>query len=83
MKEKLTKRKLQAIETKQKIYDAAKVLMDKHGYDAVSIDDIVREAGVARGSFYVYFLSKEDLLVYLVFEGADKCTHKSQRSGTA
>lgn len=70
MKEKLTKRKLQAIETRQKIYEAAKSLMDKHGYDSVSIDDIVREAGVARGSFYVYFISKEDLLVYLVFEGA-------------
>lgn len=72
MKEKLTKRKLQAIETRQKIYEAAKSLMDKHGYDSVSIDDIVREAGVARGSFYVYFISKEDLLVYLVFEGAGK-----------
>ncbi len=70
MKEKLTKRKLQAVETRQKIYEAAKSLMDKHGYDSVSIDDIVREAGVARGSFYVYFLSKEDLLVYLVLEGA-------------
>jgi len=67
---KLTKRQQQAVATRTKIYNAAKKLMDKYGYDAVSIDDIVREAKVARGSFYVYFLSKEDLLVYLVFEGA-------------
>ena len=72
MNEKLTKRQQQALATRIKIYEAAKTLMDKYGYDAVSIDDIVREAKVARGSFYVYFLSKEDLLVYLVFEGAEK-----------
>ncbi|MFA6729415.1 MAG: TetR/AcrR family transcriptional regulator [Eubacteriales bacterium] len=79
MKEKLTKRKLQAAETRQKIYDAAKALMEKNGHEAVGIDDIVREAGVARGTFYVYFLSKEDLLVYIVLEGAEKM--RSQITG--
>jgi len=68
MKKKLTKRQLQAMETRQKIYDTAKTLFSKFGYDAVSIDDIIREAGVARGSFYVYFMSKEDLSVYLMMD---------------
>ena len=68
MKEKMTKRKQQAIETRKRLYDTAKDLFSKNGYDAVSIDDIVQKAGVARGSFYVYFLSKEDLSVYLMMD---------------
>lgn len=69
MKKELTKRQIQAAETRNKIYEAAKELFSKHGYDAVSIDDIVKAAGVARGSFYVYFLSKEDLSIYMMFDG--------------
>ncbi len=71
MKERLTKREQQAIETRKRIYDSAKSLFTKHGYSAVSIDDIVKEAGVARGSFYVYFMSKEDLSVYLMLDGLE------------
>lgn len=56
------------METRQRIYQTAKNLFSKYGYDAVSIDDIIKEAGVARGSFYVYFLSKEDLSVYLMMD---------------
>lgn len=68
MEKKLTKRQLRAMETRQRIYQTAKNLFSKYGYDAVSIDDIIKEAGVARGSFYVYFLSKEDLSVYLMMD---------------
>lgn len=32
------------------------------GLDAVTIDDVTREAGVAKGSFYRYFENKEDLI---------------------
>jgi AcrR family transcriptional regulator len=68
MKNKLTKRELQALATRKRIFETARRLFSKYGYNAVSIDDIVREAGVARGSFYVYFLSKEDLSVYLMMD---------------
>lgn len=70
MNKKLTKRQQQALATRQKIYEAAKQLMIKYGLETVGIDDIVQEAGVARGTFYVYFLSKEDLLVYIILEEA-------------
>lgn len=69
MKTEQNKRQIRAAETRKKIYEAAKSLFSKYGYNAVSIDDIVKEAGVARGSFYVYFLSKEDLSIYLMFDG--------------
>ena len=61
----MTKRKQQAIETKQKLLDTADMLVKERGFDAVSVDDIVAGCGVAKGTFYHYFSSKDDLLVYL------------------
>ncbi len=43
------------------LLQAAKLLFLEHGLESVSIDDITREAGVAKGSFYRYFAGKEDL----------------------
>jgi len=40
---------------------AAKRLMLIKGYHATSLDDLLEEAGVGKGSFYHYFKSKEDL----------------------
>lgn len=36
-------------------------LFNRHGFDAVSIDDVMAKAGLTRGSFYCYFASKSDL----------------------
>ncbi len=58
----LTKRQLQAIETKKKIYDTAVQVINEKGFGNVSIEDITTRANVAKGSFYTYFKSKEDLL---------------------
>ncbi len=38
----------------------------KHDYDSASISNIVRKAGIAKGSFYQYFNSKKDCYHYLV-----------------
>ena len=43
------------------LLEAAKRLFLERGLESVSIDDITREAGVAKGSFYRYFADKEDL----------------------
>ena len=61
----MTRRKQQAIETKQKLLDAADALVKERGFDAVSVDDIVAACGVAKGTFYHHFETKNDLLVYL------------------
>jgi AcrR family transcriptional regulator len=42
--------------------DAGLRLFLAHGIELVTIDDIVREAGVAKGSFYRYFEDKPDLV---------------------
>lgn len=45
---------------------AGHTLFAAHAVDAVSIDDIVDEAGVAKGSFYKHFADKETLLAAVV-----------------
>ena len=47
--------------TKERILRSARRLFNRHGFDAVSIDDVMADAGLTRGSFYAYFGSKGDL----------------------
>ena len=51
-----------ASQTKNKIIEAAKELIKDKGLSNVSVDDITKQAGVAKGSFYVYFKKKEDIV---------------------
>ncbi len=51
-----------ASQTKNKIIEAAKELIKEKGLSNVSVDDITKQAGVAKGSFYVYFKKKEDIV---------------------
>ena len=41
------------------ILDAALLLFGRYGYRRTSIDDIAREAGIAKGTVYLYFETKE------------------------
>ncbi len=65
-KEKTSHRKEHANETKNKIYKTAEALFRKHGFENVSVDSIVEAAGVAKGSFYVHFDSKDSLAAALI-----------------
>lgn len=47
--------------TRARIVEAARILFNRHGFDGVSIDTIMKEAGLTRGGFYSYFRSKEAL----------------------
>jgi AcrR family transcriptional regulator len=49
-----------------RILDVAEEMFSKNGYDETAVSDIVREMGVAQGTFYYYFGSKEDCLDALV-----------------
>lgn len=48
------------------LMSAGQTLFSQHPVDAVAIDDIVREAKVAKGSFYKHFPDKEALLSSVV-----------------
>lgn len=55
-------------EKKLKVLLAAKKEFSRVSLKEASIKNIVEDAGIARGSFYQYFDSKEDLLQYLLRE---------------
>lgn len=55
-------------ETKERIFQAAKRILKKKGYEELSIKNICEEAGVSNGSFYHHFKTKDDLLSYYIEE---------------
>ena len=59
----LSKRKLQARETRKRILESALSLFREKGFDQVSIDEITSAAGVSKGSFYTYFQTKSDIII--------------------
>lgn len=62
----LSKQQLKSKATKDKIFHAAKEILQKDGYEALSIKNICELAGVSNGSFYHHFQTKEDLLSYYI-----------------
>lgn len=53
-------------ERRQQILAAARGLFQKRGYHLTTIDDIVAQAGVARGTFYLYFEDKRAIFGDLI-----------------
>lgn len=53
-------------ERRQQILLNARDVFAKHGYHAAKIDDIVAAAGVARGTFYLYFEDKRAIFEEIV-----------------
>ena len=47
---------------KKEILDAAVRLFEEKGYDDTAVSDIVKKVGVAQGTFYYHFRSKEEVL---------------------
>jgi AcrR family transcriptional regulator len=49
-------------ERKTEILDAAEKLFHTKGYEATTISDIIAKAGIARGTVYYYFKSKDEIM---------------------
>lgn len=66
--EELSKRQERA----HRILDAAAELIQRWGYRKTAVDDIARLAGVAKGTIYLHWKTREDLFVALILrEGVD------------
>ena len=55
--------------TKRKIFETSMKLFAEKGYDATSIEEITATVGVAKGTLYYHFSSKEEIFKFLVEEG--------------
>jgi AcrR family transcriptional regulator len=53
-------RSARRVTRRQELVDAAVAVFSARGVSAASVDDIVRAAGVAKGTFYLYFATKDD-----------------------
>ncbi len=54
------------IETKNNIFEAAGRLFKEKGYVNTTVDEITREAGIGKGTFFNYYPTKEALLMDFV-----------------
>ncbi|NLE85599.1 MAG: TetR/AcrR family transcriptional regulator [Myxococcales bacterium] len=69
-------------ERRQQILNAARDVFAKRGYARTTVDDITAEAGVARGTFYLYFDDKRQAFAELVDRFATQITGVIQRIAT-
>jgi len=53
---------------RQEILEAAGELFNNQGYVNTTVEAIIQQVGIAKGTFYYYFKSKEDILDALVHE---------------
>ncbi len=58
--------------TRARLVAAAAKLWVANGFDGSTVADICAEAGIAKGTFYLHFESKEDLLVHLSLEMGER-----------
>jgi AcrR family transcriptional regulator len=63
-----------AAQTRQQILDAALRLVAEHGIAATSVDEIAAAAGVAKGSVFYNFGSKDALVEAIIAEGVTRLT---------
>jgi len=67
---------------RERILAAAELIFARHGFFAARVSEIAREAGVADGTIYLYFKSKDDLLISL-FESRMKQVNEALRAAIA
>jgi len=60
------------------LLDAAQALFYEQGYHETAISDIVKKIGVAQGTFYYYFKSKEEILEALISRQISKIISEIQ-----
>ena len=58
----LEKKKSARSQKRKKIIDKAWELFAKNGYEETKVEDITKDLGISKGSFYTYFATKEELL---------------------
>ncbi len=64
--------------TRDDILDAVDLLLERYGYGKMSIADVAREAGIGKGTVYLFFPSKEELVLSAIDRIAERLLTESQ-----
>src|SRR5690606_33177563 len=62
----LTPRQQRAKETRARLFAAAAELFDAQGYHQTTVDQIVKRANVAKGTFFLHFATKDAVIAELL-----------------
>jgi AcrR family transcriptional regulator len=77
-----TPRQRQAEETRRRLFAVACRLFSERGYHEVNVAEITREAGVAKGTFFAHFGTKDAVITELV-EGQVAAARQARREALA
>ena len=72
----LTRKQRERHQRQTAILDVAERLFHQVGYDKTTIDDIAHAAEFAKGTIYLYFSSKEDIITGLIDRGLEQLVTK-------
>ena len=61
----MAEKRVRTTQTRSRIKKAFTELVSEKGFNAITISDISRRAGINRGTFYLHFVDKQDLLEQL------------------
>lgn len=50
-------------QVREAILDATDLLLSRYGYKKMTIDDLAKEVGIGKGSVYLHFTSKEEIVL--------------------
>ena len=64
----------------RELMESARRVIGRHGFEGTTIDRVAEDARVAKGTIYLYFSNKEDLLHAAVFEGLRAMIDETLRS---
>lgn len=65
-------RKEEALKTRKKLIVSANKIISKKGINNTSVEDITKDACVAKGTFYTYFKNKEEIVNELIYDSKEK-----------
>lgn len=66
-----------AEKTRSRLLGSARRLISERGFDHVSVEDITKDSGVAKGTFYHYFECKEEVVAELSFQSIQTIIKKA------
>jgi AcrR family transcriptional regulator len=73
------KRDRQKLERERRILAAARRLFDRKGYSGTAMEEIAHRAGLAVGTLYNYFPSKDDLLLAIIGRDSERVVALAER----
>jgi TetR/AcrR family transcriptional regulator, transcriptional repressor for nem operon len=73
------------VQTRARIVESARCLFNRHGFQQVTIDQVMADAGLTRGAFYHHFDSKDELYAAAVgsFASCNPFAVKMSESGVS